>query len=45
LFRHGLAGLLSSYGGLEIVGEMLNDEEALALAQEEKPNVWGVDRD
>lgn len=39
LFRQGLAGLLASYGGLEIVGEVPNDEEALALAQEEKPDV------
>src|SRR5215208_3408336 len=39
MFRQGLAGLLTSYGGLEIVGEVPNDEEALALAQEEKPDV------
>src|SRR5215212_2250401 len=38
LFRRGLAGLLTSYGGLEVVGEVPNDEEALALAQEEKPD-------
>jgi DNA-binding NarL/FixJ family response regulator len=39
LFRHGITGLLASYGGLEIVGEMPNDKEALAFAQEEKPDV------
>ena len=39
LFRQGLAGLLGSYGGLEIVGEVPNDQEALRLAQEEKPDV------
>jgi DNA-binding NarL/FixJ family response regulator len=39
LFRQGLAGLLASYGGLEIVSEVPNDQEALRLAQEEKPDV------
>jgi DNA-binding NarL/FixJ family response regulator len=39
LFRQGLAGLLGSYGGLEIMGEVPNDQEALRLAQEEKPDV------
>ncbi len=39
LFRHGIANLLSSYGGLEIVGEVPNDKEALRLAQKEKPDV------
>ncbi len=39
LFRRGLAGLLSSYGGLQIVGEVPNDGDALAFAQEEKPDV------
>jgi DNA-binding NarL/FixJ family response regulator len=38
LFRRGLAELLTSYGGLEVVGEVPNDKEALALAQEEKPD-------
>jgi DNA-binding NarL/FixJ family response regulator len=38
LFRRGLAELLTSYGGLEVVGEVPNDGEALALAQEEKPD-------
>ena len=39
LFRQGIASVLSSYGGLEIVDELPNDEEALRLAQEEKPDV------
>jgi DNA-binding NarL/FixJ family response regulator len=39
LFRQGLAGLLDSYGGLEIIAQVPNDEEALKLAQEEKPDV------
>ena len=39
LFRQGIADLLDSYGGLEIVGEVPNDQEALRLAQEEKPEV------
>jgi DNA-binding NarL/FixJ family response regulator len=39
LFRHGLARLLASYGGLEIVAEVPNDQEALALTQYEKPDV------
>jgi DNA-binding NarL/FixJ family response regulator len=39
MFRQGLAGLLASYGGLEIIAEVPNDEAALRLAQEEKPDV------
>ena len=39
MFRHGLAGLLAPYGGLEIAGEVPNDQEALRLAQQEKPDV------
>jgi DNA-binding NarL/FixJ family response regulator len=39
LFREGLAGLLAAYGGLEIVDEVPNDEGALKLAQEYKPDV------
>jgi DNA-binding NarL/FixJ family response regulator len=39
LFRRGLAGLLTSYGGLEVVGEVPNDQEALALAKRERPDV------
>jgi DNA-binding NarL/FixJ family response regulator len=39
LFREGLAGLLAVYGGLEVVAEVPNDEGALTLAQEHKPDV------
>ena len=39
LFRRGLTELLASYGGLEIIAEVPNDEEALRLAQQEKPDV------
>jgi DNA-binding NarL/FixJ family response regulator len=39
LFRRGLAGLLASHGSLEIMGEVPNDQEALRLAQEHKPDV------
>jgi DNA-binding NarL/FixJ family response regulator len=39
MFRQGLAGLLASYGGMEVVAEVPNDEEALALARELKPDV------
>jgi DNA-binding NarL/FixJ family response regulator len=39
MFRQGLAKLLTSYGGVEIVGETTNDEGALALARENKPDV------
>ena len=39
LFRQGIAGLLASYGGLEIIAEVPNDREALRLAQQEKPDV------
>ena len=39
LFRQGLAELLASYERLQIVGEVPNDQEALRLAQENKPDV------
>ena len=39
MFRQGLAGLLASYGGLEIIAQVPNDEAALRLAQDEKPDV------
>jgi len=35
----GLVKLLTSYGGLEVVGETTNDEGAVALARELKPDV------
>ena len=39
MFRQGLAKLLTSYGGVEVVGETANDEGAVALAREKKPDV------
>ena len=39
LFREGMASLLASYGALEVVGETTNDEGAVALARETKPDV------
>jgi DNA-binding NarL/FixJ family response regulator len=39
LFREGLAGLLGSYGGMEVVGSTPNGEEAVALAQRTRPDV------
>jgi DNA-binding NarL/FixJ family response regulator len=39
MFREGLAGLLTTYGGLEVVGETTNDEGAVELATAEKPDV------
>ena len=39
LFAQGLAGLLASYGGIELLGQAQNDQEAIALAREHNPNV------
>lgn len=39
MFREGLAGLLASYGGLEVVAEVPNDEQAVELARHHKPEV------
>ena len=39
MFREGLAGLLASYGGLEVVAEVPNDEQAVELARHHKPDV------
>jgi DNA-binding NarL/FixJ family response regulator len=39
MFRQGLAGILASYGGMEVVAEAPNDAEALKLARELSPNV------
>ena len=39
MFRQGLAGILASYGGMEVVAEVPNDAEVLELARELSPNV------
>jgi DNA-binding NarL/FixJ family response regulator len=39
MFREGLVALLTSYGGLEVVGETTNDQGAVALARQTKPDV------
>ena len=33
MFRQGLAGVLASYGAMEVVAEVPNDAEALRLAR------------
>jgi DNA-binding NarL/FixJ family response regulator len=38
MFREGLAGILAAYGGMEVVAEVPNDEEALTLARELRPD-------
>jgi DNA-binding NarL/FixJ family response regulator len=39
LFRQGLAGILDSLGGMQVVGQTENDQEAIALARKQNPNV------
>jgi DNA-binding NarL/FixJ family response regulator len=39
LFRNGLAGLLTSYGGMEVVGSTPNGEEAVTLVERTRPDV------
>jgi DNA-binding NarL/FixJ family response regulator len=39
MFRQGLAGILASYGGMEVIAEVPNDGEALKLARELSPDV------
>ena len=39
MFRQGLAGLLASYGAMEVVAEVPNDAEALRLARRLAPDV------
>ncbi len=39
MFRQGLATLLASYEGVEVVAETTNDEGAVTLAQKNKPDV------
>ncbi len=38
MFREGLAGLLSSREGMEVVGSTTNDEGAVELARETNPD-------
>jgi DNA-binding NarL/FixJ family response regulator len=39
MFREGLARILASYGGMEVVAEVPNDAEALKMARELSPDV------
>jgi DNA-binding NarL/FixJ family response regulator len=39
MFRQGLAGVLASYGGMEVLAEVPNDAEALQLARDLAPDV------
>src|SRR5215218_11131162 len=39
MFREGLAGILASYGAMEVIAEVPNDGEALKLARELSPDV------
>jgi DNA-binding NarL/FixJ family response regulator len=39
MFRQGLAGVLASYGSMEIIAEVPNDADALKLAGELNPDV------
>ena len=39
MFRQGLAGVLASYGAMEVVAEVPNDAEALSLARRLAPDV------
>jgi DNA-binding NarL/FixJ family response regulator len=39
MFREGLAGILASYGGMEVVGSTPNGEEAVTLVERTRPDV------
>ena len=39
MFREGLARILASYGGMEVIAEVPNDRETLKLARELSPDV------
>jgi len=39
MFRQGLAGILASYGGMEVIAEVPNDADVLELARELNPDV------
>ena len=43
LFRAGVRGLLKSFGGFDIVGEAMDGQEAVALAERERPDVLLMD--
>jgi DNA-binding NarL/FixJ family response regulator len=38
MFRQGIAGILADYGAMEVVAEVPNDQDALALARELRPD-------
>ncbi|MDP8950712.1 MAG: response regulator transcription factor [Actinomycetota bacterium] len=38
MFRQGIAGLLASHGGMEVVAEVPNDTDALELAHKLEPD-------
>jgi DNA-binding NarL/FixJ family response regulator len=39
MFRQGLARILTSYAGMEVIAEVPNDADALKLARELSPDV------
>lgn len=39
MFRQGTAGVLTDYGGMEVVGQTNNDERAAQMARQTKPDV------
>jgi DNA-binding NarL/FixJ family response regulator len=39
MFREGFAGILASYGGMEVVGSTPNGEEAVTLVERTRPDV------
>jgi DNA-binding NarL/FixJ family response regulator len=39
MFREGLASILASYGGMEVIAEVPNDDKALKMARELSPDV------
>lgn len=39
MFRQGIAGVLAEYGGMEVVGQVANDEGAVEMARRTRPDV------
>jgi DNA-binding NarL/FixJ family response regulator len=39
MFRESIAGVLASYGGMEVVGQTGNDERAVEMARRTRPAV------